>query len=99
MLYAEMLFHVLQRCDFPRLYPDFIPPPLCTNYLHLLHQVRILFLAYTALVYITPKSWQKLSASYTISLIDIVAVEYGTWQIAVTMSTYPGFMGVLFGMA
>lgn len=50
MLYVEMLLHVLQRCDFPRLYPDFIPPllSLCTNYLHFLHKARILFLAYTA---------------------------------------------------
>lgn len=94
-LYAEMLLHVLQRCDFPRLYPDFIPPllSLCTNYLQFLHEVRILFLADTAHPYITPKHWQKLSDSYTICLIDIVAVEYCPWLTAVTLSSHPNFMG------
>lgn len=101
MLYVEMLLHVLQRCDFPRLYPDFIPSllSLCTNYLHFLHKVRILFLAYTAHTYITPKCWHKLSDSYAICLIAIVAVGYCTWLVSVTLRTYPGFMGVLLGMA
>ena len=95
-----MLLHVLQRCDFPRLYPDFILPllSLCTNYLHFLYKVR-LFLAYTAHTYITPKCWQKLSDSYTICLIALVAVKYCTWLVSVTLSTYPGFTRVLLGMA
>lgn len=59
MLWAEMVLRVLQRGDFPRLYPDFIPPllSLCTNYLHFLHKVRILFLADTAHTHITPQAF------------------------------------------
>lgn len=96
-----MLLQVLQRCDFPRLYPDFIPSllSLCTNYLHFLRDVRMLFLAYTAHPYVTPKHCQKFSDSYTICLIDIVSLDYRTWLVPVTLSTYPGFMRVLLGMA
>lgn len=80
MLYAEMFLHVLQRCDFPRLYPHFTPPllSLCTNDLRFLREIKIPFLAYAAHTYITPKCWQKLSASYTVCLIDIVPGELCT---------------------
>lgn len=59
LLCAEMLLHVLQRCDFPRLYLDFIPTLLspCTNYLHFLCKVSILFLADTAHTHITPQAF------------------------------------------